>query len=565
MKLRLIIPCLVLAVLASCASTEDSVVARVGDYEITVSMIKDEYLSISPHARPRLDTIEEKEAFAKDVVAKEVIRLEAEKAGFGDMPEALEAREAAIQNKAWQAYYENEIKGKITITEDEMRALYDKQKVAYHMGWIFTRSEGLAEDALGKIRSGRPFGEIARIYSIDPSRSRDGDIGFRPLGTMPANIEAAIEAMSPGDVSDVLAYDDYYTIIQIVAIEEREQMDYEGTKVGLESMLTTKKITERQKALAAGYREKYHATYNDDAVELVAARTREANPREDGPVGQLPRFSAEELDIVLASRDGGEWTIGRYLERIAGVRDFGRPSYGADAEFVRSIMRDYLTGELWILEALELGYDERDDVVRAGDREYEKVVVTAFHDSLVEDVVVDAEMLKDFYEENKEQFVSEQMYNIAIIVLETKPEAEEVYETLMAGADFAELAASKSIDIRTRDQGGEIRETFVASALQQFPDIYDAVYEMEEGDIARPMLLPPTWGPEGYMVLKLLMKAEPEQLEFEEIKSDLAERLLMLEQDRTFSMWLVENMEEQEVIVNPDVLNSIDFLALYEM
>jgi parvulin-like peptidyl-prolyl isomerase len=135
----------------------------------------------------------------------------------------------------------------------------------------------------------------------------------------------------------------------------------------------------------------------------------------------------------------------------------------------------------------------------------------------------------------------------------------------MGGADFGALAASRSIDIRTKDQGGEIRETFVGSALQQFPDIHDAVYEMKEGDIAGPMLLPPTWGPEGYIVLKLVMKGEPRQLEFEEIKSELAGRVLQLEQDEIFSMWLVEKMEEQEVTMNPDALASIDFSALYEM
>jgi peptidyl-prolyl cis-trans isomerase C len=565
MKLRLIILCLATAILASCTSTDKSVVAQVGDYEVTVAKIKNEYLAISKHARPRLDTIEEKEAFARDVVAKEVIRLEAEKAGFGDTPEALEAREVTVQNKAWQGYFEGEIKGKITITDEELRALYDRQKVAYHMAWIFTRSEAMAEEALSKIKSGRPFGEIAGIYSIDPSRARGGDIGFRPLGNMPANVEAAIEAMSPGDMSSVLPYDGYYAIIQLVETEEREQMDFESARVGLESMLMTKKITERQKMLAAGYREKYHATYNDDALELVAARTREANPRESTPAGQLPRFTETELDMVLSSHDGADWTIGRYMERISTVRDFGRPSYGADAEFIRSIMRDYMTGELWILEALELGYGEQEDVVRAADREYEKVVVTAFHDSLVENVAVDDETLRGFYEENREQLVSEPSYNLAIIVTETKPEAQEVYDELMAGADFAALAKARSIDLRTRDQGGEIRETFVASTLQQFPDIYDAVYEMEEGDIAGPMLLPPTWGPEGYMVLKVVMMGESRQLEFEEIKDMLAERVLQIEQDKVFSLWLAEKMEEQDVTVNPDVLAAIDFSALFEM
>ncbi len=562
MKLRLIMLCLVLAVLSSCTSTDERVVAQVGDYEITAGKIKDEYLAISEHARPRLVTIDEKEAFARDVVAKEVMRMEAEKAGFGDAPEALEARESMLRNRAWQAYYEGEIKSRVTISEEEMRALYDRQRVAYHMAWIFTRSEALAGEALRKIRAGRPFGEIAGIYSIDPSRSRGGDLGFRPLGTMPAGVEAAIESLSPGDVSDVLAYDSYYTVIKLIEKQEREQMDYESARVGLESMLMTKKITDRQHMLAAGYLEKYHVTYNDDAIELVAARTRDANPTEDGPPGQLPRLSDEDLAMVISSRDGGEWTVGQYMERIAAVRDFGRPSYGADAEYLESIMRDYMTGELWVLEALELGYGEMDEVVWAADREYEKVMVTAFHDSLVKDVVVDDSTLRNFYAENREQLVSEAVYNLAIIVTETKVEAEGVYEELMAGADFAALARAKSIDPMTRDQGGEIRETFVASALQRFPDVHDVVYEMEEGDIAEPMLLPPSWGPEGHMVLKLAMKGEPKQLEFDEIKSGLSDRVLQLEQDKVFSAWLADKMEEQEVVVNPDVLGSIDFSTL---
>jgi parvulin-like peptidyl-prolyl isomerase len=562
MKLRLIIPCLALAVLASCTATDDRVVARVGDYEITVYKIKNEYLAISQHARPNLSTIEEKEAFVKDVVAKEVIRLEAEKAGFGDTQQARDARETTVQNKAWQAYYEGEIKGKVSVSGEEMRSLYDRQRVAYHIAWIFTRSRAVAEKALAEIESGRPFGEVAGIYSIDPSRSRGGDLGPRPLGIMPASVDAAIESMSPGDISGVVPYDEYYTVIMLVGTEDREQTDFEAARVGLESMLMTKKITARQKMLAAQYREKYHVRYNEDVIELVAARTREANPSEDRPPGQLPRFSDNELAMVVSAHDGGEWTIGRYMERILSLRDFGRPSYGADAEFVRSVLQDYMTGELWVLEALELGYGESDEVLRAADREYERVMVTAFHDDLVKDVTVSDADLRDFYDENREQLVSEATYNLAIIVTETRPEAQEVHDELMAGADFGALAKAKSIDPRTRDQGGEIRETFVASALRQFPDIYDAVFDMNQGDIAGPMLLPPTWGPEGYMVLKVVTKAEPEQLEFDEIRDMLSQRVLALEQDKVFSMWLAEKMEEQEVSINPDVLAGIDFSSL---
>lgn len=564
MKFRFALLCLggIAAVLSSCTTSDDRIVAQVGEYELTVGKVKYEYLAISKHARPVLDTVEEKEAFARDVLAKEIIRLEAEKAGFGDLPEVLRAREVMVQTKARQAFYDEEIRGNIAVTEEEMRALYDRQADAYHIAWIFTRSKAMAEEALAKIQAGRPFGEIAGIYSIDPSRAQGGDLGLRPLGNMPADVESKIEAMSPGEVSGVLVYEDYYAIVQLLEKQEREQMDFESSIVGLEATLMTKKITGRQRRLAAEYREKYNVTYDDDVIKLIVERTRAANPREDRPPGGLPEFSDEELELLVASHDGGEWTVAKYLERTASMRDFARPSYGADEEFVRSLLRDYTTGELWVLEAINLGYGERDDVVSAADREYERAMVTAFHDSLVKDVTVGEDDLKEFYDEYREQLLSEPLYNIAIIVVETKPEAEEVYNELQGGADFAALARTRSIDLRTRDRGGEIRETFVGRSLQQFPDVYDAVYEMEPGEIAEPMLLPPTWGPEGYMVMKLLKKEEPRQLDFEEVESMLEQRVLELEQDKVFGAWLAEKTESGEAVLNPDVLAAIDFSAL---
>jgi peptidyl-prolyl cis-trans isomerase C len=560
----LLIPACLAVVISSCTSTDDKIVAQLGDYEITVGKIKQEYLAISKHARPRLETVEEKEAFVMDVVAKEVVRRAAEEAGFGQLPQVEAARERALQTAAWQAFYQDEIKSKVGVTEPEMRAVYEKQGLGYDLAWILLRSRAMALEALREIRAGKDFGAAASVYSMDPSFTRDGDIGIRLMGSMPANVESEIMAMTPGQISDVLDYDDYYVIIKLLGIEEREQPDFEDSKVALESTIMTRKIGDLQRELAAAYREKYHVSYNDDVIGLIAERTRAANPTEDTPRGQLPRFSDDELQLVASSHDGGEWTVGKYLDRMSYMRDFGRPSYGTDSECVRSVLRDYMTGELWVMEAVELGYGDRPEVVQAADRAREEAMVTAFHDSLVKDVTVDEDDLRKFYDENREQMLSDQTYNIGIIVTETKEEAQAIYDELQRGADFAALAREKSIDPRTRDRGGEIGETLVGSRLQQFPDVYDALLEMEPGDYAGPMLPPPGWGPEGWMVMKLIREEEPRQLAFEEVKAGFWERVLQMEQDRKFGTWLSERMEDVSASIKPDELASIDFSKLRE-
>ena len=59
-----------LALVMSCGKSEEEAVARVGEDIITVAMLRDEYLAISMEARPMLNTIEEKEQFARDAFAQ---------------------------------------------------------------------------------------------------------------------------------------------------------------------------------------------------------------------------------------------------------------------------------------------------------------------------------------------------------------------------------------------------------------------------------------------------------------------------------------------------------------
>ena len=61
--------------------------------------------------------------------------------------------------------------------------------------------------------------------------------------------------------------------------------------------------------------------------------------------------------------------------------------------------------------------------------------------------------IAQYYQENKAQFISQKL---AHIQLSTEKEADAVYQELQKGADFAELAKTKSIDKLSGAQGGEL-------------------------------------------------------------------------------------------------------------
>ena len=157
--------CIVVAVglALSCSKTEEEVVARLGDDVITAGMVKDEYLAISAGSRPVLATIEEQEQFVRDILSKEIMEREAVKLGLDVLPEVQQARQSMIQRKAWELYYNDKVRSRVGVSEQEIEDLYELQRYRYHLGWIFVRSRALIEELAGRIAAWGPGSARRRL------------------------------------------------------------------------------------------------------------------------------------------------------------------------------------------------------------------------------------------------------------------------------------------------------------------------------------------------------------------------------------------------------------------
>jgi parvulin-like peptidyl-prolyl isomerase len=565
MKKAILTACLVsaLGLTLSCSRSEEDEVARLGDDVITAGMIKEEYLAISEGARPLLATIEEKEQFVRDVLSKELLEQEAVKMGLDVLPEVQQAQQSVAQRKAWELYYNDTVRSEVEVSEQEIEDLYELQRYRYHLGWIFVRSRALAEELAARIAAGEDFAELAAKHSIDASRTRGGDIGARALGTLPVEVEEMASGMSAGEVSDPIEYGGRYILIKMYEIDDAEPPDFEALRQGLMSMVRTRKETALQRGLTAELKEEYGLTFHDDVVDMIVEKTRALYPDEREP-GEIPEFTDEELARVIADYEKGEWRVRTYVERLQTQPEFLRPAYGTDPQEIRTIVDDFITGELWIHEIQAKGYDQRPEVVRAGERAAEEAMVTAMYRQVVKDVEVDDEKLRDFYEENKEELWSEPGAKLAVITSPTEEEAQAVYERLQAGEDFAKLAMESSFDEVTGAEGGELRSLLYNRQLETFPDILDLIENTAEGRYSSPIPMPAGFMPGEYIIVKVLDKIESEQLEFNEVKQMLGQRVVQIEQDEAFGEWLTGKMEEYGVEIYPEPLAQIDFASMYQ-
>ena len=71
-------------------------------------------------------------------------------------------------------------------------------------------------------------------------------------------------------------------------------------------------------------------------------------------------------------------------------------------------------------------------------------------------IKVSDEEVRQYFDENKEQFNEPEQVKAKQIVVESEEEARKAYKRLKDGEDFSKVAQDVSIDQQTRDNGGDL-------------------------------------------------------------------------------------------------------------
>jgi peptidyl-prolyl cis-trans isomerase C len=154
---------------------------------------------------------------------------------------------------------EQEVTGRITVTEAEIRTFYDenqdkfKQPMKYHARHILIgvnpdapaddkrTARARAEAIRGKILAGEDFAALAKAESSCPSSSQGGDLGFFGKGEMVPPFEKAAEGLNPGEVSGVVETQFGYHIIKLVEKQEGGAMKLDTARENIRNYLKQQK------------------------------------------------------------------------------------------------------------------------------------------------------------------------------------------------------------------------------------------------------------------------------------------------------------------------------------
>jgi foldase protein PrsA len=161
-----------------------------------------------------------------------------------------------------------------------------------------------------------------------------------------------------------------------------------------------------------------------------------------------------------------------------------------------------------------------------------QLVGEAVRQAVTANVTVDAQAAQQYYEHHLAAYTTPHSRLVRHILVRTRALAQQLSRRLDAGASFAALARARSIDPRTRDEGGRL--TLVEGRTA--PSLDKVAFSLGTGRISRPFRTP-----FGWELVEALAPIEPGRTTpFARVRDGIRRRLLAQRRDQAFHRWLAK-------------------------
>lgn len=351
------------------------------------------------------------------------------------------------------------------------------------------------------------FEELAMRNSEDSlSGSAGGDLGWVNRGTnLEPNFEEALFNLKKGETSRIVRTAFGLHIIKV--LDEEPPLPFEEQKEHLRGVYQNERYQTDLRNHLARLREKYDYTVNRNVVTLILSRldssVTTSTPSWEG------RLQPKDLDAYLFRLSFGNVTVREVIE-------FSKPDASVQMRPITAGLLDTLCEMAAdrLVSLKETEDFERDiPAFRRLLREYEESsLITTLEDREVWSKAQssDADM-RAWFERNRDAFTWPARVQFAEIFTYTKPLADELLDSLKAGADFTDIASR-----RTQRPGYFERKGVWDYVPIDKNVLAERAVALRIGDVDGPISFD-----SGFSLIKLLDRQPPRQKTWDEARSEV--------------------------------------------
>lgn len=238
---------------------------------------------------------------------------------------------------------------------------------------------------------------------------------------------------------------------------------------------------------------------------------------------------------VLAHVNKEAVTEAEYKNYVSVLENSGRTFPNKEME--KQVVMDEITSRILLAQgAVDQKVDREPDVYLQLRLQHENLLARAMMRKYLKDNPISDEEVQKRFQELSEK-ADKNQYRVRHILVRTEEEAREILAQLKKGANFANLAKQKSIDVGSGRQGGELPGWF--NQDQVVPAFYEAVRKLNKGE----MTAEPVKTDYGWHIIKLEGVQPRTMPTFEESKGSIRQ---IIQQERIAT--LVKSLKDKASI-----------------
>ena len=550
---------LVLSSFYSCGSQKkEKVVAKVGDRVITADELERQWADASRMIIQGTSEFDRKKEIVNKMIGDQVVIIEAYKEGIDKEVDVDSNFAKQKESILLTVLYKKEIADKAKVTEAEMKQEYEKGNAEIHAWHILVETKEEADNIYQSLKNGADFAQLAKEKSIDPTaQDNSGDLGFFRWGKMVPEFQEVAFKLKEGEISRPVKTTYGWHIIKMVEERKVEQPPYEEAKKSFQARLDPMKKEKRVREYFEELRKKVGFKIDDKALDLILSKKEEAPPdtlglRRPEDVLDLNKFTPEEQKMTLFTYNGGEVTVGSFVEQFNEIPPPYRPRL-SDREKIGEIAFQTQVRNLLVVVAKKENLEKTKDFEKEWNMVKEKEMVNRMRGEVIlKGVGLSDEEIQNYYDMHKDRFTVQAQVKVREILLKTQPEAEAILKQLKKGADFAGLASEKTIRTYTKNSGGDLG----SFTRPRYPELFDAARGINKGSLAGPIKIMDRQLGEAYAVIKLEDKTEEKVQPLEEARDKVVQMVRREKDNAVYNQWVENAKARYKIEIYDEVIKS---------
>ncbi len=294
----------------ACVKKEDekgSYLAKIGNVKITQADLEREIKNLPDFAQKMFEDSSGKERFLNELLKREILYQEALKKGLDKNAEYLTKLEDFKKITLIGQLLEKEIASKTKVTDQGVKAYYEKHKEDFapvsqiRISLILVKTEEEAKRILEMLQKGENFAMVAKKNSIDLSSAKNGgDLGYLSKGQMTSELETVAVKLKQGEISEPIKAQSGYQIIKVTDKKLGKVVEFEKVKNYILQHLSAEKQKEVFDSYIEGLKKNYKVEINKEALSILSSGeekkggTRE-KPEQAGEPKKAPEHPIKEI------------------------------------------------------------------------------------------------------------------------------------------------------------------------------------------------------------------------------------------------------------------------------